>query len=658
MLLNIKSALILTHQSRFMYKTHKGGIMNFLSYNYGNLPDELLEHVKASSTVSDFLRELGYSILVGLAKLIDLFYDAINTILSLDLYTLVKNKFPDFFNGIPEVVWALFGLAIMVCGIKLAKSRSKDESSKYIDGILTTALLIVAFPFLINAMSDLKTAGVNDVNNLPIGDSAGTIGETILSEIVIDVDASKEEVTYLSSSDKSPYSLNINKGLDNEGFWNREIDTGGGYSSYALSDVTVLTNYFGLSSSDALEWKELSKFSNNFLSDKYKVKTALTEERLKKIKNTRGEDFYNRAKENCEDMNDLFIEFSTEIKNWKKTLSNGDYDTQTASYTTWFLTTAEDIEDMTFQEKVLAYIAALGDPEQFIYAYDYYFLDGMFLMVSTLIALIFAGLKTGKIMYDLIFNQVIAPLVIATDIKNEGRRKYILQNILSTYLVFIIILFIIKLYLVVVLYVITAEFSIAVEIFLILGGMAWVIDGPDSIVKLIGIDAGVKSGEHTLMAATSTIQTASNVASNAITVAKRGTEAVASVGARGVSSAINIGGSVVDGIKGVGDEILDNNSNAKSIGKSVASGLGNIAKTTLSETGKNVKTTAKGLTHIASDKNDYDNQAFYDLKSHFTKKQKSSNETEENDEASEPQSDSSPSDNSNSDEANEASEPK
>lgn len=610
--------------------------MNFLAYNYQNLPDELLEHIKSSSTFSDLMRNLGYRILVGLAKLIDGFYDAVNTILSLDLYTLVKTKFPDFFSAIPTVVWALFGLALVIGGLKLSKSRSKDESSKYIDGILTTALLIVAFPFLINAMSDLRTAGVNDVDNLSIGESSGTIGETILSSITIDVDSSKTNLTYLSETNKSPYYIDINYGLNNEGFWNQKLEKNG-RTSVSNTEMTILTQYFGLTSSEALAWKE-TKLGSFFSSKDTSAK--LTDDSFERIKNNLGENYYNRAKENCVYINDLFIEFASEIKTWKKTNSD-TLVSDNISYDVWYLTTYEDIEDMTFYEKILAYVEALGDPEEFIYAYDFYFLDGMFLMVCTLIALIFAGLKTAKLMYDLIFNQVIAPLVIATDIKNEGRRKYILQNILSTYLVFIIILFIIKLYIVVVIYVITAEFSVAVEIFLILGGMAWVIDGPDSIVKIIGIDAGIKNGHQTLMGAASAAQLAGNVTSSAGSLAKRGVEATASVGARGLSSTINVGKTMANGAKDIGKGISKGAELGKSLGTSegigkVAGGIagsvvgaGKIAGRTALETGKTLKTTAQALAHTASDKNSYDNQAFYDLKSNFKRKNKPTDKKEE-----------------------------
>ena len=84
--------------------------------DYSTLPAELWDHIKVANFLWDTLRSIGYMLLKGLAKLIDETYEAVNFVLSLDLYTLVKNEYPDVFAAIPAIVWSLFALMLVIVG--------------------------------------------------------------------------------------------------------------------------------------------------------------------------------------------------------------------------------------------------------------------------------------------------------------------------------------------------------------------------------------------------------------------------------------------------------------------------------------------------------------------------------------------------------------
>lgn len=140
--------------------------------------------------------------------------------------------------------------------------------------------------------------------------------------------------------------------------------------------------------------------------------------------------------------------------------------------------------------------------EEYIYAYKYDFVMGLLLVIVTIVALFFAGLRVVGLMFDLLFNQIIAPIAFATDLQGSGRTKKMIENIVSSYLVFIIILVLVKLYLVINLWAIsnfTESKDIFLKLMILVGTAKGVIDGPDIIVKLLGVDAGVKSGAAAML---------------------------------------------------------------------------------------------------------------------------------------------------------------
>ena len=484
--------------------------------DYSTLPAELWDHIKVANFLWDTLRSIGYMLLKGLAKLIDETYEAVNFVLSLDLYTLVKNEYPDVFAVIPAIVWSLFALMLMIVGFKLAASRDKSETGRTAKGILTAALWIVALPTFINVLGDLQQAGINDVDSVQVG-SGSTLGESILSSLVIDIDNSKTAINHPSNA----YQLNINEVLDNEGFWDKKLgtiaDDNGLYYSNTVSAL-VLQEVFGVPQGIVKDFYRSGGTAENSFTF-YQVKTAAV--------NATGDE----SILGCTSLTELFLmpAYRDEVNTFIDSYDPSSYVSTINSYNTYLLFTKDDYEMLDTLEKIERTIESGFTPIEYLYAYDFYFVNGLLVMLTTLISLLFAGFKGGKLLYDLVFNQIIAPIVIATDLQETGRAKKTIQQLISTYLIFIVILFLIKIYLMVVLYVINAQYNLIVQIILILAGMAFVIDGPDFVVQILGIDAGVKSGMHALAgvhAGLGVARTAAGIGSSTANFAKKAAEKV------------------------------------------------------------------------------------------------------------------------------------
>ena len=50
------------------------------------------------------------------------------------------------------------------------------------------------------------------------------------------------------------------------------------------------------------------------------------------------------------------------------------------------------------------------------------------MLVITAVCLIFAGLKLASLLYDIMFAQIVAPIVVATDMGGAGRLKKVILN--------------------------------------------------------------------------------------------------------------------------------------------------------------------------------------------------------------------------------------
>lgn len=565
--------------------------------DYSTLPAELWEHLKVATWIWDMLRTIGFSLLKALAKLVDYSYDAVTTILKMDLYSLVKNAFPSVFAAIPTIVWSLFSLSVIIAGIKLASSRDKSESSKTIRGMISSALWIVALPTFINSLSALQIAGINDIDKLQVG-SGATLGESILSSITIDIDESKSQITYVSDA----YSIDINEVLDNEGFWDKKPGKLSDKKVSAADDALILEKFFGADSFYAQEYFLYQTTGHSGIDIDF-IEKMIIESAAKRTGNP---DVLN-----CSSVSELFDMYAEGIELFKTTQFYNNSAGTVNSYNTYFLDTEEDYNNLDWDEKITHNMSTFFNPVEYLYAYDFYFINGLLIILTTLISLIFAGLKGGKLLFDLVFNQTIASLVFATDIKEGGRKKYIIQQILSTYLIFIVIMFVIKLYLMVVLFITTSQFNTMVQLMMILAGTAFVIDGPDVVVKLLGIDAGVKSGTHALVG----VRTGIGMAKGGVGTAMNAVTAAGNTVSQGFEGAKNIGSSVASAPRTMGKAASSGAKLGSVLGPvgSVIGGAGglvggaaaSVIKTSAvaaAETAKTAGTAVKGAASVASGK--------------------------------------------------------
>ncbi len=222
-------------------------------------------------------------------------------------------------------------------------------------------------------------------------------------------------------------------------------------------------------------------------------------------------------------------------------------------------------------------------PVENVYKYDFDFWYGLIVLISVLICLLSAGIRIVRLLLDIIFMQIIGPLVFASDLQESGRTKRLLSEIISSFIVIIIVLLLLKLYIIILLWTFNQNIGWITKLLIVFGGWRFTIDGPDIVTKICGIDAGVKSGQAALLGAYAAARTGVGVA--------RGVGRFA----RGAASgAYNVASGVVGGaIHGKGGDGLGNTvSSAKQTGgfmKAASSATGYAAGSVIRGAGKAIK---------------------------------------------------------------------
>jgi len=138
-------------------------------------------------------------------------------------------------------------------------------------------------------------------------------------------------------------------------------------------------------------------------------------------------------------------------------------------------------------------------------------------IISLLVAaftMIMTIIKLARLTMEMGFHNIFGMLVAATDISGGQRLKKILNEIFSTYAVVFCIALLLKIYTIFTAWTASQEFGALGwgNMLLLIGGSWLVIDGPNIVERLLGIDAGLQSGWKALTGTAAALQMAGSAA--------------------------------------------------------------------------------------------------------------------------------------------------
>ena len=239
-----------------------------------------------------------------------------------------------------------------------------------------------------------------------------------------------------------------------------------------------------------------------------------------------------------------------------------------AEYQSFPLFDEEDYDDLNSVEQIIRRNITSGYTVDCLYYYHIDFWSTFVLMLAVAICLIFSGIKIATTLFEIMFAQLITPFIIATDLNGSGRAKKAIQNMLLSNIILMIVVILLRIYIAVIWGIKGSEYgsNFAVMLIVIIAGAKFVIDGPEVLTKLFGIDAGVKSGAATMMAINQSMQMGSYATMG---LARAGSSVVHGAGSVAKHTASSAAGAVKGFAGGVYGGIHGGDTTPGKIGKAI-----------------------------------------------------------------------------------------
>lgn len=128
------------------------------------------------------------------------------------------------------------------------------------------------------------------------------------------------------------------------------------------------------------------------------------------------------------------------------------------------------------------------------YRYTYNFWTIALTLIITALVLVLSSFKAAGIMIDIAFNYIFASILGFLDYRTMSRFKRVIESIFSSIAVIMIIPVMLTLYTLFNAYVVTQDISLVAQLICLAAAGYYVINGPEQVTRVLGIDAGVKNG--------------------------------------------------------------------------------------------------------------------------------------------------------------------
>ncbi len=293
----------------------------------------------------------------------------------------------------------------------------------------------------------------------------------------------------------------------------------------AVMVITALPSLMTMLNSATLQWKDYILSSNQNISDsiiadnivdlryidsqgfnQYEVKDST-------VTSPSGKAINGFKKNNAKNVQ--YINATEKVtKDDKKDLNSPDY----------FFNVLKTNSDGSMKVEELKPNKFFGfDMTEWYYRYHIDFLVIYIALIATGVAFVFMGYKVAKLIFDLAVHGFLAVIFSASDLTNGQRIKQILQSIGSIYITLALSVVMIKFFYLGQAFISSQVSNALIKAIALLFFAFAVIDGPNIIEKILGIDVGLKSGFQTVA---STFMASKMVASTAHSLGKLGSAAV------------------------------------------------------------------------------------------------------------------------------------
>ncbi|CEK36526.1 hypothetical protein UMC2_33961 [[Clostridium] sordellii] len=153
-----------------------------------------------------------------------------------------------------------------------------------------------------------------------------------------------------------------------------------------------------------------------------------------------------------------------------------------------------DIDENSKETVVKLDSGFLGIGKEQYYRFNYSFIGIAIPLLCTVLTYILTSLKVVRLVFELGLVKILAIFYAFGDIANGRKIREILQHLLSTFIIIFATALLLHLYSGFIAWIDTKSLNLYVKLMFIIGSSWAVIDGPNILERIFGIDSGVKSG--------------------------------------------------------------------------------------------------------------------------------------------------------------------
>ncbi|WP_271006907.1 pLS20_p028 family conjugation system transmembrane protein [Listeria seeligeri] len=128
------------------------------------------------------------------------------------------------------------------------------------------------------------------------------------------------------------------------------------------------------------------------------------------------------------------------------------------------------------------------------YRWHVNFITTIVILAALNVAYILSGIRMGRLMIELAFNQGFATYLAFADFRTMTRLKQVLFNIIGTICVIVAVFSIFSIFSTFATFIVNSHLTGVSYALALIGAIWFVIDGPTMIQKVLGVDAGMSSG--------------------------------------------------------------------------------------------------------------------------------------------------------------------
>lgn len=436
-------------------------------------------HVDDGFLINDTMRGIGWGIVTLLKWFNNFIEDSVHKIITLnDFYA--SPAMANLMKVIKPLVFGLFVIALFVLGFQFMMNKIEKRDEVLLNVLMAVAVVVI-IPVLMSSMNDVLKHGLSHTK-----EESGTLAGEMIKSNVADLDYYVEKNFVTDQSRDNKYYGNsstpptpVNK--DNPSVGTTDF-TNGNKLSAEHPNIAIIEKLDVQAEEGWFKWSKSDWY--NGLSDKQKE--FLTHQR---VPSGYGDDY-------------RVIKL---MKNQIPATSLGQQ-----AYYRWHVNWGVLI----------------------------------FSLLVTSVTLAITIVKIGRAIFDLAFHQIFGMFVAVTDLTGGQRTKKVLVEIANTFGVIFIMVFILQIFMLYSRWVNGLKPEIgAIPVVLLLIAGAWaVIDAPDIVQRLMGIDAGLRSGWQAMVGAYAGTKVAGGLAKGAGKLAT-------GVATKGVAGA-NFGRRMMQGMRG------------------------------------------------------------------------------------------------------------